>query len=87
MINKDVTCEQPPGPQARWLLGSGCPSRFSLEFLLPMDIGSVAESLWTPPEFNTSERPSLEATLGLESDPGFPENFVRAVKWYVDIST
>jgi hypothetical protein len=42
-----------------------------------------AEFLWHPPQFNTSEPPSLAAKLELEQDPSFSENFVRTIKWYV----
>jgi hypothetical protein len=48
------------------------------------EAGLVAEYPWSPPQFNTN-CPSLETTLELEPDAMFPENFARAIGWYVQI--
>jgi telomerase Cajal body protein 1 len=50
-----------------------------------MDV--IVESSWSPPQFNTSERPSLANRLELEPDPNFAENFIRTAKWYVKRGT
>ena len=48
-----------------------------------MALSSTANNVWTPIIYDTSKSPILEATLSIESDPNFLNNFPRNAKWSV----
>ena len=43
----------------------------------------AAANVWAPAIYDTSKSPTLEATLNIESDPKFLNNFPRNAKWSV----
>ena len=44
---------------------------------------AATDNVWTPIIYDTFKSPILEATLGIESDPKFLNNFPRNAKWSV----
>jgi hypothetical protein len=42
---------------------------------------SSAANVWAPIVYDTSKSPILEATLDIESDPKYLNNFPRNAKW------
>ena len=52
---------------------------------LQIEDGLDFVAAWAPPQFDTSNRPSLSTKLELEPDTAFSENFVRTAKWYVTV--
>lgn len=48
-----------------------------------MDPVIVEEYTWSPPQYDTSKPPSLEASFALEPDLESTENFPRMAKWCV----
>ena len=43
----------------------------------------AAANVWAPAIYDISKSPTLEATLNIESDPKFLNNFPRNAKWSV----